>query len=224
MSSIVDPRVNTNVDYYLDQDPETFFYPPILDFLQGRVGRKILDLGCGIGVYSSRLQQLGFEVTAVDRNPRYVERARAAGVNAQQAHGEELPFADASFDTVFLVEVLEHIPEPVVAPFLAEARRVTRRNVLFTVPNCTQFPHLIDEGLMHGHFIAVDHVQFFTVESLSTLLRQFFSRVNVREGDPLYPHRLLPAVVRWPLSLLYRLGWLRPTIYSRLYAEATKDT
>ena len=41
--------------------------------------------------------------------------------------------------------------------------------------------------------------------------------------DPILPHLLLPPIVRRPLSALYRLGILRPSLYSRLFAEARVD-
>jgi SAM-dependent methyltransferase len=217
-----DPRVNTGLDFYFDQDPYTAAYPPILDFLKARSGRKVLDFGCGVGAYSYHLQRAGFEVGAVERNPKYVEIARSIGVRAELLTGETLPFEDDSFDTVIMVEVLEHLPDSSIPAVLSEVRRVARRNVLLTVPDCSEFPELIKHQFMHGHFIAVDHVQFFTAENLPSLLRQFFPHVSARQGDPLFPHLLLPKAVRKPVSLLYRLGWLRPTIYSRLYAEAAK--
>lgn len=223
MRYTTDPRVDTGAGFLLDQDPHAHVAPQIIEFLRKRSGPKVLDLGCGTGGYSYRLRELGFEVTAVDRNPSYVARARSLGLNAEEAPGEKLPFADDSFDTVVLVEVLEHIPDEAIPALLEEVRRVARNNALLTVPDCTQHGELVAEEFMHGHFRAVDHVQFFTADSLSALLREFFPQAAVARGDPLFPHRLLPRVVRRPLSLFYRLGWLRPTLYSRLYAEARKN-
>jgi SAM-dependent methyltransferase len=222
MHYTTDPRRNANEDYYLERDYQSIVGPQIIDFLRPRLGRRVLDLGCGTGGYTHRLRALGFDVAAVDRNPKYIEIARSRGVNATVADGESLPFADESFDTVFCVEVLEHIPAEAIPGFLAEAHRVAKTNLLVTVPDCTQFPQLAGLDLMYAHFLTVDHVQFFTVQSLASLLRQFFPDVAVKEGDPLFPHRLLPPVVRKPISLLYRIGLLRPTLFSRLYAEARK--
>ena len=215
-----DPRVDTGKDFYLDQDPLALVSPAIMEFLQQRCGKEVLDLGCGVGGYARRMQDLGYTVVGVDRNPIYVERARSLGVRVEQAIGESLPFRDGEFESVYLVEVLEHIPSEAVPTVLKEARRVARRNVLFTVPDCTQYEQLLEVDLLHGHFRAVDHVQFFTVDSMRDLLLEFFPRATVTEGDALHPHRLLPRWVRRPLSLAYRLGILRSTLYSRLYAEA----
>jgi len=214
-----DPRVNTGVDL-AELDQLAHVSLDIVTFIRSRAGRHVLDFGCGTGGYSYRLQELGFDVTAADIYPHYVELSRRLGVNAVQAEPDHLPFPDQAFDTVFLVEVLEHIPDANIPAVLGEARRVARGNVLLTVPDCTQHEELVRQEFLFGHFRAVDHVQFFTADTLDALLRRFFPEVQVRRGEPLFPHRLLPPVVRRPLSLLYRLGLLKPTIFSRLYAEA----
>lgn len=216
----VDPRVNTNVDFYLDQSPYGMVSPAIVDFLIRRGGPTYLDLGCGIGGYASTLMRRGLSVVAVERNPEYVRRARALGVTVHEATGQAIPLPDASVDTVFLVEVLEHIPSEALPALLDEARRVARRNVLATVPDCSGFAEMDQVGFIHNHFKAIDHVQFFTPASMRALMLRHFPSVDVMQGDPLFPHRLLPAVVRRPLSLAYRLGILRSPWTSRLYIEA----
>ena len=83
-----------------------------------------------------------------------------------------------------------------------------------------QFDELVKFEFMFGHYRAVDHIQFFTEASLRGLLAGYFPEVVITRGDPLYPHKLLPRLARRPVSLLYRLGVLKPTIFSRLFAEA----
>lgn len=221
MSITNDPRVNTCVDFYLNQDPRRAPAQHFLHFVKTRAkGNRLLDLGCGIGAYSYELQAAGFEVTGVDTNPRYVEIARSVGVDAHCLADGRLPFPNSSFDTVFMLEVLEHIPGESIPGLLEEVRRVTRSNLLVTVPNNTQYDELLRHDFMFGHYQAVDHVQFFTTTTLSDVLGQCFTKVSVEEGDPLYPHRLLPPFVRRPLSALYRLGILKSTLFTRLFAEA----
>jgi SAM-dependent methyltransferase len=216
-----DLRVDTGVDHYLDQDPKR---PPALhlaDFVQANaVGKRLLDYGCGIGAYSHELRARGFECVGVDANREYIEIARRNGNEALLIGGGSLPFSDASFDTTFFLEVLEHLPDPILLNALSEARRVTKSKVLATVPDNTQTTALLGHGFLFGHFQAIDHVQFFTQDGAKNLLSRFFSRVEVRRGDPVFPHRLLPPMIRKPLSLGYRIGLLRPTIFSRLFIEA----
>lgn len=223
MPITVDPRINTGAGFYLtSHDPRRAACRHFLTFVkENAAGRTLLDLGCGVGSYAYELQAEGYEVAAVEPNPKYVEVAKSIGVNAVCGPGPTLPFPDGAFDTTYMLEVLEHIPGDDPLPLLAEVRRVTRGNLLVTVPDNSQYGTLVGCEFLYGHYRAVDHVQFFTPESLHRLLAQFFPRVSITRGDPLFPHQLLPAVVRKPLSLLYRLGVLRPTIFSRLFAVAS---
>lgn len=219
-----DPRVNTNVDFYLEQDPHELVSMGIVDFIARRAGGKsLLDLGCGIGGYAHLLQRRGFEVVAVERNPAYVRRARELGVNVLEGTGQGIPLPDKSVDTVYLVEVLEHIPSEELPPLLEELKRVARRSVLATVPDCSRFREMDEVGFIPFHFKAVDHVQFFTPDSMRALMLRFFPSVDVQAVEPLYPHRLLPGIVRRPLSLAYRLGLLKSPLTSRLLVEARLD-
>jgi len=216
-----DFRCNTGTDYYLQQNPRSAPARYLMDFVAARAaGRRLLDFGCGIGAYSYGLRQRGFDTVGVDANPKYVEIARANGGDARLVDGHALPFPDKSIDTTFLLEVLEHLPDDVIRPALSEIRRVTKSNVLFTVPDNTQYGELQAHGFVYGHYHAVDHVQFFTVDNLRVLLQEYFPRVEVTQGDPIYPHRLLPPLARKAMSLMYRLGVYRSKIYSRLFVEA----
>lgn len=75
-------------------------------------------------------------------------------------------------------------------------------------------------SLTYEHMLELDHVRFYTQESLSGLLAGQFSRWRVEKGEPIPVQRLLPWYIRKPVSLLIRLGFYRSLIYFRLYAEA----
>ena len=216
-----DPRRSAEA-LYIDQPPESRVSSSILAFVRERAGRRIIDFGCGTGGYAALLRHSGFDVTAVDQNPAYVAAAASLGVPAQRVTGA-LPFPDRAFDTLMMIEVLEHVADDDLEAVLAEIRRVVRTNVLITVPDCEDVASLQPAGVTHEHFLAADHVQFFTTHTLQALLERFFPAVEITRGDPILPHLLLPPVVRRPLSALYRLGVLRPSLYSRLFAEARID-
>jgi SAM-dependent methyltransferase len=216
-----DPRRSAEA-LYVDQNPESRVSSSILAFVRARAGRRIIDFGCGTGGYAALLRQSGFDVTAVDQNPVYVAATASLGVPAERVNGA-LPFPDRAFDTLMMIEVLEHVSDDEIEAVLAEIRRVVRRNVLITVPDCEDVSALQRAGVTHEHFLAADHVQFFTKPKLQALLDRFFPAVEITRGDPILPHLLLPPIVRRPLSGLYRLGILRPSLYSRLFAEARVD-
>ena len=216
-----DPRRSAD-EYYLGKDPFGGVSGSILAFVNARTGHAILDFGCGTGGYAATLQRSGHEVTGVDSNPAHVAATASLGVPARVVDGV-LPFADRSFDTAIMIEVLEHLPDDVIEGVLSDVRRVVRKNVLITVPNCEGAAKLHVVGVTHEHFLATDHRQFFTRADLETLLRRFFAGVRIDRGDPGFPHLLLPPALRRPLTGLRRLGLLPPAFYSRLFAEAQVD-
>jgi SAM-dependent methyltransferase len=112
-------------------------------------GRRILDLGSGMGGTSVALALAGAAPLAFEYNRAYCDiiRLRAGrydmGLPVVNGAGEFLPFGDASFDLVIAWDVVEHVQNP--ALLLAELARVLRPGgrVLLTVINRYAFrdPH-----------------------------------------------------------------------------------
>jgi trans-aconitate methyltransferase len=73
---------------------------PVVDLLAPKPGERILDLGCGDGVLTKKLADLGCEVVAVDSSVPQVEAARKLGLNAFAIAGEELQYSE-EFEAVF---------------------------------------------------------------------------------------------------------------------------
>ncbi len=73
---------------------------PVVDLLAPKPGERILDVGCGDGVLTKKLADLGCEVVGVDSSVPQVEAARKLGVNAFAVSGEDLPYNE-EFDAVF---------------------------------------------------------------------------------------------------------------------------
>jgi len=71
-----------------------------------------LDAACGTGRHARRLVALGHSVSGIDLTPEMLERARANVPEASFAVADlrELPFADASFQTVVCGLALAHLP------------------------------------------------------------------------------------------------------------------
>ncbi len=104
-------------------------------------GRRILDLGSGMGGTSVALALSGAAPLAFEYNRAYCDiiRLRAGrydlGLPVINGAGERLPFADASFDLAIAWDVVEHVQDP--ERLLAELARVLRPGgrVLLTVIN-----------------------------------------------------------------------------------------
>ncbi|MDP3066980.1 MAG: class I SAM-dependent methyltransferase [Methanobacteriaceae archaeon] len=204
-------------DWYLEK--EGYASPLLLDFATQNAGKTILDLGCATGEYCIKLEKMGFECTGVDINTQYVEIARKNGVNAVVASGDDLKFADDSFDTVLLFEILEHVENP--QNLLKEAKRVAKKNVLITVPNCGQLSQLSQFNLTYEHLLEQDHVNFFTKNDLEDLIAVEFKEFKVKEGEEIKLGALsLPLPLKIIILGLYKIRIIKSNIYYRLYAVA----
>ncbi|MFM2430750.1 MAG: Cypemycin methyltransferase [Cyanobacteriota bacterium] len=89
---------------------------PVVELLNPQVGERILDLGCGDGALTMKLQAFGCEVIGVDASADLIKAARELGLNAIVMDGHELPF-DREFDAVFSNATLHWMkrPEAVIA-------------------------------------------------------------------------------------------------------------
>lgn len=104
-------------------------------------GRRILDLGSGMGGTSVALALAGAIPLAYEYNHAYcdITRLRAERYDLRlpvvNGAGEALPFADGSFDLAICWDVVEHVQDP--KQLLAELVRVLRPGgrVLLTVIN-----------------------------------------------------------------------------------------
>jgi ArsR family transcriptional regulator len=91
----------------------------------------VVDIGCGEGYLAIEAAQWARHVTAIDRSPEVLARAKALGARRRTANitwkrgeMEKLPLADQSFDLAILSQALHHAAEP--ATVVAEAARVLR--------------------------------------------------------------------------------------------------
>ncbi|OFE17427.1 bifunctional demethylmenaquinone methyltransferase/2-methoxy-6-polyprenyl-1,4-benzoquinol methylase [Humibacillus sp. DSM 29435] len=91
-----------------------------------RRGERILDLAAGTGTSSTPLVAAGARVVACDRSRGMVEvgRRQCPGLQFVEGDALDLPFDDASFDTVTISYGLRNIENPLAA--LQEMRRVVR--------------------------------------------------------------------------------------------------
>jgi SAM-dependent methyltransferase len=73
-------------------------------------GGRVLDVGCGIGVYMRAFRQFTPHVFGIEIEGERARQAAAWGV-VVQAPGEALPFAGETFDLVLSHEVIEHVAD-----------------------------------------------------------------------------------------------------------------
>lgn len=100
----------------------------------------VLEAGCGVGAQTIHLARNSpqAEITSVDISKPSLAHAKAlmdregiSNVQFQIADIMELPFAEGTFDHVFICFVLEHLPDPVGA--LRSLKRVLKKGGSITV-------------------------------------------------------------------------------------------
>ena len=109
----------------------------IMQWMGAIRGKRILDLGCGLGDAAVYFAMQGAKVTAVDISPgmvsvvkRLAKREKVSGrVKAMRAVGEKLPFKDASFDFVYGNGVLHHLDTEVSGPEIARVLKKGGRGI-----------------------------------------------------------------------------------------------
>lgn len=127
-------------------------------------GDRVLDIGAGVGHIASELkrQAPGVVITCVEAAPMLVAHLKECGFEVIEDLSSITMKTNGRFDFVFMIELIEHVPDPV--RLLADCRAVMspKGRILVTTPG--------GELRNKDHNIAAydvpEHIQFFTVRSL----------------------------------------------------------
>jgi SAM-dependent methyltransferase len=129
------PAYDRIYEMHLSREPDVLEFgatPGLVPLLLGltREGDSALEVGCGTGLLVIELARAGREVTGVDVAEVALEIARRRAGEARlvfdRVEGVALPYADASFDFAYSVEVVEHLHERDARAHFAEVRRILR--------------------------------------------------------------------------------------------------
>lgn len=136
-------------------------------------GKKLLDVGCGDGLFLSRAQKLGYEVCGFDFNPEQIKYAKRYYKLENIFVGTLDTFlkshSNILFDVISFFEVIEHLDNP--KEFIIKALSILRPGgfLIISIPNRHRYwMNYYEKTDLPPH-----HLTRWSSRSLSNFLEKF---------------------------------------------------
>ncbi len=209
-------------DYRFDK----LSYLPRTIAFDGYAGKRLLEVGCGIGTDLVRFARGGARVVGVDLSETAIGLARKNlalhGVpgSAFVADGGTLPFGDSSVDVVYAHGVLQYAPEP--RRIVEESLRVLKPGgtAIYMVYNRVSWLHALSKLMK----VELEHedapvLRLYSIPEFRELIRGFSSTTLIPERFPVksrlhkgwkavaYNGLFVGAFNVIPRPLVRRFGW-----------------
>ena len=153
--------------------------PEMLELFPSK-SRRVLDVGCGSGVFGETLRdRFGCEVWGVEPDSKSAGKASATLHRA--IHGcfdERLELPANYFDCICFNDVLEHMADPAFALELARKLLAPDGKIIASIPNIAQFP-ILWRLAVRGRWDYTErgildktHLRFFTRNTIAELFER----------------------------------------------------
>lgn len=144
-----------------------------LTILQAEEKLTLLELGAGPGRDARFLQDNGLQVTCVDLSPEMVELCQQKGLSAQVMDFGNLRFAPESFEAVYALNCLLHLPKHELPLVLRSINTILKPTGLFYLGVYGGFDH---EGIWQDDtYEPKRFFSFFTDEHLQQVAAEVFA-------------------------------------------------
>jgi len=216
-------------EFFADLDAYRFeklhYLPRVVDF-NGYAGKRLLEVGCGIGTDLSRFAKGGAVCTGVDLSQTAIDLARQnleqQGLSAtlKIGNGEALAFGEGSFDVVYAHGVLQYTAN--AAQMVRECHRVLvpGGTAIFMVYNKYGWLNFMSKAMG----VPLEHqdapgMRTFSIGEYREILRPFADTRIVPERFPvvsrlhkgwkgtLYNTLFVGSFNTLPAGMVKRLGW-----------------
>ncbi len=150
-------------------------------------GMQVLDIGCGWGQALHYFRKAGMECYGFDPSPEAVEFGKKIGLNIVHAGLSTMKVFPQKFDVVTLLNVLEHLADPVQV--LSEIEREILKPggvIIIDVPNefnPFQVAGQKTHGLPEWWVAPPGHLNYFSAETLAKLLEGCGFKVHTLESS-----------------------------------------
>ncbi len=159
----------------------------------GQQGKKVLEIGCGTGLFTQELAHTGQSITAIDISPDLLEKAKqrvtATNVSFACENAYQTTFADNSFQAIVGSSCLHHLE---LQPALREFHRLLQAggSIMFTEPNMLNPQIMLQKNipwLKRRAGDSPDETAFIRFMLARQLSNAGFDRITITPFDFLHP-------------------------------------
>jgi len=181
---------------------------PLEDIMPPGDGRRLLDVGCHVGVFVEIAARHGWDAWGVEPSHWAAAYAQQAGLQVVEGTLATAGFDAASFDVVTMWDVIEHVEQPSVE--VRAAFRLLKPGgllVIHTMDLNSLFARLMGQ---RWPWLMEMHIYYFTRRTLAMLLeRAGFQILSVRpQGRYLRLGYLATRIAAYSRPVGNGLGWL----------------
>lgn len=191
----------------------------IAQFQQPGMGNRILDIGCGTGVFLDIAMKKGWDVFGIEISPTALEFA-AAKIGSERVSKDFFSIDESpnSFDVVCMWAVIEHVTNPYA--YFEKVYRLLKPNGIFALAtvNTNSWNRKMFNKRWR-YFTPPEHLVYFNTQNIRLFLRQnnfkplsvttWFSERAFLQGLPFHkfencsvPIRILRRLITFPLKNL----------------------
>lgn len=161
---------------------------------------RILDAGCGEGVFVEEFQQKGYDIIGIDKN--------YSSEFVKNGDIRNLPFSEDEFDIVLLLDVLEHFNYEDQEIVLKELFRVLAPHgrVIISVPNIAHLNsriQLLFTGQLDRSDSLIDHICELSLKEYQILFEKSGFQITSKRGITLSLPFLIQLIRHFPRKLIH---------------------
>jgi SAM-dependent methyltransferase len=164
-----------------------------LELLRGEGRRSLLEVGAGTGVHGLFFQEQGLEVVCTDLAPEHVRICQQKGLTAYAMDFLGLDFGGRTFDAVFAMNCLLHVPRASLGDVLRSIRSVVVPGGLFYLGQYGGTDH---EGPFDNDiYTPARYFSMLTDEALQAAGNEVFEPVDFRKVPVDPPNEYYQALI-----------------------------
>jgi ubiquinone/menaquinone biosynthesis C-methylase UbiE len=177
---------NSQEEYYKSlrpsKVPSAWFAGDLMHYLfveSYAIGKKVLDVGCGLGYGSYHLALKGADkITAIDISNKSLFIAKRTYTHPNLEfllmNATSMSFADKMFDLVVSFEVLEHLPSSMTDSYMNEITRVLNQDGKFIIST----PNRDVYSLGSKTSKTFDHINELSAQEFVQLMQRYFKKCD----------------------------------------------